>query len=214
MRPNRRTTPGIDFTPIDEIVVMPAGATSVVVEVPVHGDLELEDDELVVAWLSDPTYGAVALSGGTALGRILDDDTPTIHISQESHVEGSGGGFTPFVFTISLSKPVDHDVSVNVLTTPGTAQFGPDIFAPATTVTIPAGEVLRTYTVSVVADDVVEADEEFVVELSGAVGGTIVGGGGLGRILDDDAPGRFTGPGSLKAERKALGQTVGSSVLR
>src|SRR5690606_28130534 len=71
-------TPGVDFTPIDEIVVMPAGSTSIVVEVPVHGDLEAEHDELVVAWLSDPTYGTVELSGGTALGRILDDDAPVV----------------------------------------------------------------------------------------------------------------------------------------
>lgn len=207
-------TPGVDFTPIDEIVVMPAGSTSIVVEVPVHGDREAEHDELVVAWLSDPTYGTVELSGGTALGRILDDDTPTIHISQETHLEGSGGGYTPFVFTISLSKAVAHDVSVNVLTTAGSAEFGPDIFAPATTVVIPAGATSETYTVSVVADDVVEADEEFVVEMSNAQGGTIVGGGGLGTILDDDAPVVPWHPGSFKAAVKALGQTVWSSVPR
>src|SRR5690606_32642635 len=67
---------------------------------------------------------------------------------------------------------------------------------------------------AIVADDVVEADEEFVVEMSNAQGGTIVGGGGLGTILDDDAPVVPWHPGSFKAAVKALGQTVWSSVPR
>jgi hypothetical protein len=182
-------TPGVDFVAVDEIVTMPAGQTSLVVEVPVIGDLEPEHDELVIIWISDPSAGSVPVGGSTALGRILDDDTPTIHIDQVTQAEGSGGGFTPFVFTISLSKPTAQAVSVDVLTTPGTAEYGIDFIAPATTVVIPPGDTSAAYVVSVIADDIPEDDEEFVVELSNAVGGIIVGGGGLGTILDDDGPG-------------------------
>jgi hypothetical protein len=181
-------TPGVDFVPIDEIITMPAGETSLIVEVPVIGDLEAEHDELVIIFLSDPSVGSIGLSGGTALGRIIDDDTPTIHIDQVTQHEGSGGGYTPFVFTISLSKAVAHPVSVDVLTTPGTAEYGIDFIAPAMTVVIPPGDTSATYVVSVIADDLPEDDEEFVVELTNPVGGTIVGGGGLGTIVDDDVP--------------------------
>jgi hypothetical protein len=201
-------TPGVDFIPFDEIVTMPAGATSLIVEVPVIGDLEPEHDELVIIWLSDPSAGSIELSGSTALGRILDDDTPTIHIDQITQYEGSGGGFTPFVFTISLSKAITEPVSVDVLTTPGTAEYGIDFIAPAMTVVIPAGETSAIYVVSVIADNIPEDDEEFVVELSNPVGGTIVGGGGLGTILDDDGPAIPAGPGGFKAQQKAAGIAI------
>ena len=197
-------TPGVDFVPVDEIVTMPAGQTSLVVEVPVIGDLEPEHDELVIIWLSDPSAGSIALSGSTALGRILDDDTPTIHISQLTQSEGSGGGFTPFVFTISLSKAVAQPVSVDVLTTGGSAEYGIDFIAPAMTVVIPAGETSANYVVSVIADDIQESTEEFVVEMSNAVGGTIVGGGGLGTILDDEGPAVPLGPNTLTTNGKAV----------
>jgi hypothetical protein len=198
-------TPGVDFVPIDEIVTMPAGETSIVVEVPVIGDLEAEHDELVIIWISDPSAGSIELSGSTALGRILDDDTPTIHIDDVMQFEGSGGGYTPFVFTISLSKAVDHPVSVNVWTVDGTAKHGIDYIAPAMTVEIPAGETSAPYTVSVFADDHPESDKEFAVQLDNPVGGTIVGGGGLGTIVDDDHPAVPLGPDSLKAKQKAAG---------
>jgi hypothetical protein len=206
-------TPGVDFTPVDEIVTMPAGATSLIVEVPVIADLEPEHDELVIIWLSEPSVGSIELSGSTALGRILDDDTPTIHISQVTQYEGSGGGFTPFVFTISLSKAITEPVSVDVLTTPGTAEYGVDFIAPAMTVVIPAGETSANYVVSVIADDIPEDDEEFVVELSNPVGGTIVGGGGLGTILDDDGPAIPVGPGGFKAQQKAAGAAIRLGVI-
>jgi hypothetical protein len=191
-------TPWVDFVPVDETVTMHAGQTSLVVEVPVIGDTDPEHDELVIIWLSDPSSGSVA--NGTALGRILDDDTPqppTIHISQVTQAEGSGGGLTPFVFTVSLSHATTQPVSVDLVPTGGTAEYGSDFIAPAMTVVIPPGETSAIYVVSVIADDVPEADEEFVVEMSNAVGGTIVGGGGLGTIIDDDGPGGPGGPGGL-----------------
>lgn len=176
-------TPGTDFTPIDQAVTMPAGSTTTTVEIPVVGDLEVEDDELVIVWLQDPSSGAV--TDGTALGRILDDDTPTIHISQETHLEGTGGT-TDFTFTVSLSQASDQPVSVDLWTAPGTASNPADFTAAPETITFAPGQTSASYVVTVVADALDEGDEEFAVQMQNAVGGTIVGGGGLGTILDDD----------------------------
>lgn len=192
-------TPGVDFTPVDETVTMPAGATSMVVDVPVTGDLDVEQDaegahELVVMWLEDASAGSI--TDGTALGTIHDDDAPTpptIHISQETHLEGTGGP-TGFHFTVSLSHPSDQPVSLDLVTTPGSATSPGDHQSVPATVVFAPGQTTADYVVSVVGDAVPEGDEEFVVEMSNAQGGTIVGGGGLGTILDDDSrgPGGFT----------------------
>jgi hypothetical protein len=189
-------TPGTDFTSIDETVTMPAGATQTSVEVPVTGDADVEDDELVIVWLEDASVGTI--SDGTALGRILDDDAPTIHISQETHSEGTGGT-TDFVFTVSLSHASTQPVSLDLWTAPGSATSPADFTSAAETIVFAPGETEANYVVTVVADALDEADEEFAVQMQNAVGGTIVGGGGLGTILDDDlgfvAPGGRNGPG-------------------
>jgi hypothetical protein len=208
-------TPGVDFTPIDEIVTMPAGATSTTVEVPVIGDTDPEPEELVIIWLSDPSSGSIALSGSTALGRILDDDTPqppTIHISQPTLPEGTGDAYTPFVFTVSLSHPTNVPVSVDLLPIGGTAQYGVDFIAPAMTVVIPAGATSTDYVASVIADAIAEDDEQFIVEMSNAVGGTIVGGAGLATILDDDGR-RFDGPGDFTAQWGAAALAIGLRLI-
>lgn len=193
-------TPGTDFTSIDETVTMPAGATQTSVEVPVVGDLDVEDDELVIVWLEDASAGSI--TDGTALGRILDDDAPTIHISQETHDEGTGGT-TDFVFTLSLSHASTQPVSLDLWTAPGSATSPADFSAAPETIVFAPGETEATYVVTVVADALDEGDEEFAVQMQNAVGGTIVGGGGLGTIVDDDlglvAPGGSRGPGGYVA---------------
>ena len=185
-------TPGDDFTPVDQTVTMHAGDTHTAVEIPVSGDLAVEDDELVIVWLEDPSASTV--TDGTALGRILDDDAPTIHISQETHSEGTGGT-TDVVFTVSLSHASTQAVSLDLWTAPGSATTPADYSAAPETIVFSPGETEATYVVTVVADALDEGDEEFAVQMQDAVGGTIVGGGGLGTILDDD--GRLAAPGGL-----------------
>jgi hypothetical protein len=186
-------TPGDDFTPIDQTVTVHAGDTHTAVEIPVVGDLAVEDDELVIVWLEDPSAGTV--TDGTALGRILDDDAPTIHISQETIVEGTGGT-TELEFVVSLSHPSDQAVSLDLWTAPGSATSPADFTASPETIVFAPGTTEATYVVTVVADALDEGDEELAVQMQDAVGGTIVGGGGLGTILDDDG-GRFAAPGGL-----------------
>lgn len=188
-------SPGVDFTPIDETVTMPAGATTTTVQIPVIGDTDVEDDELIIMWLEDASAGNIG--DGTALGRILDDDAPTIHISQETHAEGTGGT-TEFEFVVSLSHPSTQPVSLDLWTAAGTATSPADFSASPETIVFAPGETEATYDVTVVADALDEGDEEFAVQMQNASGGVIVGGGGLGTVLDDDgglvAQGGFVAP--------------------
>jgi hypothetical protein len=64
--------PDTDFTPVATTGVLDAGTTEATLTVPVVGDTDVEDDELVIAFIEQVNAGSI--DDGTALGRILDDD--------------------------------------------------------------------------------------------------------------------------------------------
>lgn len=70
--------PGVDHEPVDVVVELPAGDTTLTVEVPLLGDQLSEPDELLFGYLQDPSHGEVAFDGGTSVARILDDDGPVV----------------------------------------------------------------------------------------------------------------------------------------
>jgi hypothetical protein len=55
--------------------------------------------------------------------------------------------------------------------------------------TFAPGETTKTITVAVTGDKLKESNETFFVNLSGAVGGEILDGQGVGTILNDDGGG-------------------------
>ncbi|HEX7132095.1 MAG TPA: Calx-beta domain-containing protein [Iamia sp.] len=71
-------TPGVDHEPVDVVVELPAGETTLTVAVPLIGDQQSEADELFFGHLGDLSHGEIALSGGSVVARILDDDAPVV----------------------------------------------------------------------------------------------------------------------------------------
>jgi len=67
-------TPGVDHQPVDLVVQLAPGATDLAVAVPLIGDDVDEPDEILFGNLGDLSHGEVALSGGTTVARILDDE--------------------------------------------------------------------------------------------------------------------------------------------
>lgn len=86
--------PGVDHLPVDTQVELPAGATEVVVAVPLVGDDIDEADELLFGYILDLSVGHTGLDGGTAVGRILDDDGPGEGPAPGKDGAFEGGGFT------------------------------------------------------------------------------------------------------------------------
>lgn len=81
--------PPADYAAVDVIAVIPAGATSTTVEVPIVGDQVAEPDELLLVDAGDPSLGGMAFDGTTMVGRILDDDT----VAPGQGFQAPGGGF-------------------------------------------------------------------------------------------------------------------------
>jgi len=116
---------------------------------------------------------------------------PTLSIDDITRMEGTDFAFpTEFTFTVTLSQPSQQPVTVEVVTNEGTAfgifDYSEDGFPM--TLTFNPGQIAKTVTVNVRADQLNEEDETFFVRLSNPVGATIADGEGLGTIFDDDAP--------------------------
>ncbi|MEO6172426.1 MAG: SBBP repeat-containing protein, partial [Arenimonas sp.] len=167
--------------------VIPAGSLTRTFNVPINGDTSLEANETVVVNLSN-VRGAV-LNDSQGIGTILNDDGPTLSINDVVISEGNSGTKLA-TFTVSLSQaalvPVSYTIATN---SGGTATVTTD-YTGKTLVgeSIPAGQLSRTFTVTIKGDTTIEADETFFVTLSSAVGATIFDSRGVGTISNDDKP--------------------------
>jgi hypothetical protein len=115
---------------------------------------------------------------------IIDNDTATLAVSDES--VGEGGTMT---FDVTLSTPSASSVDVSYSTADVDATAGSDYTAvPLTPVTFAPGETLKTVPVTTLQDFIYEGTgETFTLDLSSPIGAGIFDGSGVGTITDDDS---------------------------
>ncbi|MGH9201670.1 MAG: Calx-beta domain-containing protein, partial [Vicinamibacterales bacterium] len=110
---------------------------------------------------------------------------PSITIGDVSVTEGNGGT-TNAVFNVTLSASSTATVTVQFATSGGTATADTDFVTTSGPLDFTPGQTQRTITVPVVGDLLNEVNEQFTVNLTGAVNATIADGQGVGTILNDD----------------------------
>ncbi len=175
---------GADYTSTSGTLQFAAGTTAKTVTVAVLGDQIDEADETFVVNLSGAQNATIA--DGRGVGTIVDDDArPSLSIDDVSVTEGNSGTVNA-VFTVRLSTASGLPVSVAYATADETAIAGADYTSTSGTLQFAAGTTAKTVTVAVLGDQIDEADETFVVNLSGAQNATIADGRGVGTIVDDD----------------------------
>lgn len=186
-----RATAGIDYVavPFTTVTFMP-GETTKTFPVTVTGDLLDELNERIALQMSNVANATI---GTVTDGVIVDNDAPpTLSINDQSINEGHSGTKT-LLFTITLSAPSSHTVTVNVSTASGgnpAATPGTDYVAlPPTTLTFAPGQTSKQVSVTINGDTVLEANEKFGVILSGAVNATIADNSGIATIINDDSTG-------------------------
>ena len=183
------TTPA-DYGAVNIPLVFTPGQTLKTCTVPVVGNsgtTGIEPNETFVVNLTNVT-GPTTVLDGQGLGTILNDDGPVLSINNVTLTEGNTGT-SNFNFTVTLSLAAATNVTVNCVAANGTAAAGSDYTAGTTALTFTPGQTIKTCTVPVVGDAVVEPNEYFVVNLTNAVGpATIVDGQGVGTILNNDGP--------------------------
>jgi hypothetical protein len=163
----------------------PPGVTSQTLAVLVNGDEIFEGDETFTVDLGPPSNASLA--DGTGVATIIDDDpVPGITINDVTVSEGNSGGVTA-LFIVSLSNPSAGVVSVAYASANGSATSGSDYNSATGNLSFAAGVTAVTIRATVLGDTLDEANETFVINLSGAQGGTITDSQGQGTINDDDA---------------------------
>lgn len=163
---------GEDYLARDLTVTLPAGASSVDVAIPVLGDDEIERDETLDVTITDPT-DAVLGATTTVTATIVNDDLPTVFVSDEQVKEPSRNGRDVRV-TVELLQPALEDVTVTVSTVDFDAVAGEDYVAvDGLQVVVPAGQRRATFTVTVLADTIDEPDEAFVLRIDDAAGAAV-----------------------------------------
>lgn len=132
------------------------------------------------AFDSRGSYHAVLLTPGTG-----PPPAPGLTVFDVSVTEGQSGTRTAS-FYVRLSFASASDVTVAYGTANGTAIAGTDYNQKSGTLTIPAGQTIRTIEVTVRGDRQREADERFFMNLANPSGATIVDGQGVGTVQNDD----------------------------
>lgn len=112
---------------------------------------------------------------------------PSLAIDNVSVMEGDSGTLTA-TFTVTASTAVHTGISFDIATADGTATLADLDYVARQEVgqQIAAGTTTYVFAVTVNGDTTVEADETFLVNLSGVSGATIADGQGIGTISNDD----------------------------
>ncbi len=183
------------------------------IAVTIKGDVVIEPSETFslsldrVVPISPVTADRINLPSPRS-ATIVDDDVSLAITATDSTKQEGSSGTTAFVFSVVRSGRLSGATSVSYLVgaAPGSsvsvADFGGSW--PSGTVTFAANESGQSLSISVVGDTIVEADESFLVVLSGPSGGAQIGtGSALGTILDDDTTVTLSATDASKSEGNA-----------
>lgn len=171
----QQTTGSLTFTP--------GGPTVQEIQVTVLASPLPKPDKMFFVNLSSVSDPDVVIGDGTGVGTII---TQGISISDVTVVEGNSGT-TPAVFTVSLSRMTEENVTVVYETADVTATAGEDYAATSGTITfLPGGSQTQMVTVLVNGDLDPETNERFAVNLSNPQGAPLFTSQGIGTILNDD----------------------------
>jgi hypothetical protein len=181
-------TDGTDYPGTTGTLTIPTGSTTGVFTIDTTSDNTDEPTETATITLSGATSATVDGSTTTADLVITDDDpTPGISIGNQSVTEGGTA-----TFTATLSNPSSEDVTVEYVSSSGTATDGTDFTTiTTTTLTIPAGQTSATFDLVTTEDTTDEANETGTITLQNASNATITGDTTTADFVitdDDDTP--------------------------
>ncbi|MEK6279606.1 MAG: lamin tail domain-containing protein [Acidobacteriota bacterium] len=168
--------------------IIPAGQDTSTFDVTIKGDIAIELDETFFVNVTNVTGAAV--TDGQAVGTILNDDLPTLSLSDVSLAEGNSGTKN-FSFTVNLSAPASSGgVTFDIATQDNTATVANnDYIARALTgQSISAGQQSYAFDVTVNGDLDIEANETFFVNITNVNGAIVSDNQGVGTIQNDDSP--------------------------
>ncbi len=175
---------GSDYEATSGTLTFRPGQTRKTVSVPILDDARNEGDETFGLALTNLQGATFAVNSGT--GTIVNAEPLALSISDATATEGVDATID---FTVSLNRATTRRITVNVLFSSGTADFGDiELIDGSMSVTFEPGQRRRTYSVRIVDDSVNEPSETFsmVLQYEGGPDDIIVGSPGTGTILNTE----------------------------
>ena len=178
---------GFDYTSGEGTLSFEPGEMTKTIPVETLQDDLAEATETFTVRLSAPSGATLADRTGTA--SITDDDDPPELTIDDAPALTEGDTAT---FEVTLSGESGLPVTVEYLTSDGTAVAGLDYTSGEGTLQFEPGEMTKTIPVETLQDDLAEATETFTVRLLTPSGATLADGTGTASITDDDEPPELT----------------------
>jgi hypothetical protein len=160
------TATSADYSPISKTVTIPAGSTSVLVNVNPINDTAIEGQETVIATLSTSVFYTIYSSGKATL-YIHDDEKPTVSLSITDSIlsEPTDKGQIKVTILPARNSPLTINYTMS-----GTAISGTDYSTPSGSVVIPAGATSALIDITPTDDSLVEGNETVILKVSTSTG--------------------------------------------
>ena len=170
---NGTATAGSDYTATSGTLTFNPGETSKSFSVPITDDGVDESNETVNLTLSNPDHAALGAQSTATLTIVDNEGTPTVQFSPSSISvdENVAGGQA--TIRVTLSHASTQQVTVDYVTSGGTATAGSDYTAASGTLTFNPNELEKTFTVTILDDNVDEPDETVNIQLSNPTNATL-----------------------------------------
>jgi hypothetical protein len=156
---NGTATAGHDYEAVSGKLIFAPGETGKTIIIPISSDSQIEGSETFSLNLKSAKNAKIADGRGIVT---IVDDRPSVRVSDEQAYPGT----TILGFTVSLSAPYDHPVTVNYATADVTAFAGEDYVAASGTLTFAPGEITKSFAVNLLGDTTVGSSQEFLVNLN------------------------------------------------
>ena len=168
---------GSDYIAVSGTLIFDEGVTSQTFMVDILNDAEYEGDETVNLSLSNPLGGAGLDSPSTAVLTITEDDpvpaVGSLEFSAPTYTVAENG--VTASITVSRVGGSFGTVTVDYVSSDGTASAGSDYAPVIGTLTFADGVTSQTFTIDILDDVVYEGDETVNLSLSNPTGGAGLG---------------------------------------
>lgn len=200
------TSPG-DYTRSGTAITIPAGSLTGTVTVTAASDTIDENDESIIVATTGVTNGVEDSPQQQTITITDDDAAPSVTLSVSATTIAEAGGVSTITATLSAASGLSVIVDLGFT---GDALFPDDYARSGTKITVPAGSLTATGTISAVSDAIDENNETVIVDITGVTNGTESGTQlQTVTITDDD-----TGPAvTLAVSSTTLAEASGTATI-
>jgi len=154
---------GTDYSPVDPVVTLPAGATTATVTVnTLSTDVMGPDKYVVVSLTPSPGSYTVGTPGSAVVTIGENQGVPVVTLTAATTLLAKG---QPYQVSVDLSAPMSTALTIG-LTYGGTAAAGTDYVVPTGPIVVPPGQSSLTVAIPTVSDNVVEPNRTLTVSLA------------------------------------------------